>query len=213
MNKQDWEQRWEQANAFLLVHAGTCERFRDAAEAIFRPMWDKVQEERSPVMRRPNISLRLIADPTAKLLVLPKWSKAKGLLHCADLRLEFLTETLVETPDGDARNWSKRLEFDILPKDTMKFSRDDTPQLEPNVFQLRRYGADAVEVLRRAVAVMDDFLDDRRAVFARSHDSCCVCGRHLTDEQSRSRGIGPECIKTVDFFLYLTAEPKLVLAE
>jgi hypothetical protein len=50
-------------------------------------------------------------------------------------------------------------------------------------------------------------------VFARSHDSCCVCGRHLTDEQSRSRGIGPECIKTVDFFLYLTTEPKLVLAE
>jgi hypothetical protein len=192
-------------------------------------MWQKVQgdatevsilggvyrEWRPPVTRRPNISLRLIADgqPTAKLLVLPKWSKAKGLLHCADLRLEFLTETLVETPDGDAQKWSKRLAFDILPKDTMKFSRDDTPQLEPNVFELRRYSTDAVEVLRRAVAVMEDFLADRRAVFARSHDSCCVCGRTLTDEQSRSRGIGPECIKTVDFFLYLTAEPKLVLAE
>jgi hypothetical protein len=81
------------------------------------------------------------------------------------------------------------------------------------VFELMRYGTDAVEVLRRAVAVMDDFLADRRAVFARSHNNCCVCGRSLTDEQSRARGIGPECIKGVDFFLVLGAEPRLVLAE
>jgi hypothetical protein len=46
---------------------------------------------------------------------------------------------------------------------------------------------------------MRDFLDDHRTVFARSHDNCSCCGKALTDELSRSRGIGPECIKKLDW--------------
>ncbi|WP_437194633.1 DUF6011 domain-containing protein [Planctomicrobium sp. SH527] len=35
-------------------------------------------------------------------------------------------------------------------------------------------------------------------VFARSKDRCCCCGRPLTDEISRARGIGPECLRVVN---------------
>jgi hypothetical protein len=37
-------------------------------------------------------------------------------------------------------------------------------------------------------------------VFAKSKDRCCVCRKSLTDEVSRSRGIGPECIKSVSLY-------------
>jgi hypothetical protein len=49
----------------------------------------------------------------------------------------------------------------------------------------------------RLVETIHDFLDDAAAVFARSHDHCCICGRGLTDEVSRSRGIGPECVHKI----------------
>jgi hypothetical protein len=34
-------------------------------------------------------------------------------------------------------------------------------------------------------------------VFSRSKDRCCICGKGLTDEISRGRGIGPECLRHV----------------
>jgi hypothetical protein len=51
----------------------------------------------------------------------------------------------------------------------------------------------------RVVETIHDFLDDAAAVFARSHDHCCICGRGLTDEVSRSRGIGPECVHKIQW--------------
>jgi hypothetical protein len=217
MNQIDWKGLSKRANIYLTGHVEVLERFRDTAEGIFRPMWDKVREERSPVIRRPNISLRLIAsgDPAAKLLVLPHWSKSKGggHLYCHHLHLEFLTETAVHTPEGDALSWSKRLAFDILPKCFLAFSLPDMRQVPPDVFRLKRIGTNVIEEMRRSVAVLDDFLTDRRQVFARSHDNCCVCGRSLADEQSKSRGIGPECVKGIDYFAVRAAAPRLVLAE
>jgi hypothetical protein len=56
----------------------------------------------------------------------------------------------------------------------------------------------ALDDARRVVETMRDFLDDSRAVLARSCGHCCICGRGLADELSRSRGIGPECIKSAD---------------
>jgi hypothetical protein len=63
--------------------------------------------------------------------------------------------------------------------------------------QLWRYSVANAEDIARAVGTIQDFLTDHLAVLARSHDNCCVCGRALTDELSRSRGIGPECIQKI----------------
>jgi hypothetical protein len=54
---------------------------------------------------------------------------------------------------------------------------------------------DRDRTLQRMAGVMREFLDDSRAVLARSRDSCAICGRPLTDGLSMARGIGPECIR------------------
>ena len=56
------------------------------------------------------------------------------------------------------------------------------------------------------LGTMEDFLVNPRFVLARSHDNCCCCGRCLTDELSQSRGIGPECIKNIEFMMYGQAD-------
>jgi Family of unknown function (DUF6011) len=60
---------------------------------------------------------------------------------------------------------------------------------------------------------MEDFLENAPAVFARSHDHCCCCGKHLTDTLSRSRGIGPECIQRIDHILVKQADWNRLVQE
>jgi hypothetical protein len=193
---------WERGNAFLSGRGGTLEAFREDAARLF----SRMAEGRPPTPRRPNVSLRLIAsgEPAAKLTVLPRWRRGRrfpptaGSLDCERMAVEMLTERAVRVEEGDAKNWSRSVGFELSPG-------------ESRVVRLCR--ETVFDDLGRAVGVMDDFLHDRRAVFARSHDHCCVCGRHLTDEQSRARGIGPECVRWVHLALFLGPNVLVSAAE
>src|SRR5262249_43717595 len=77
------------------------------------------------------------------------------------------------------------------------------PGSVPQVGTIHKTAADDA---RRIIQTIRDFLDDSRAVLARSSDHCCVCGRGLTDELSRSRGIGPECFKRANIMAILAAD-------
>ena len=56
----------------------------------------------------------------------------------------------------------------------------------------------ALEVFAR---LMPAFVADPFQVFGVSRDWCCNCCRRLTDEVSRCRGIGPECLgRITDYF-------------
>ena len=57
-----------------------------------------------------------------------------------------------------------------------------------------------------ALGVMADFILDARTVFARSHGHCCCCGKGLRDELSRARGIGPECVRFLNWLAFEKAE-------
>lgn len=46
------------------------------------------------------------------------------------------------------------------------------------------------------VETVKDFVLFPWMIFGRSKDRCCCCGRWLTDDTSRSRGIGPECLRS-----------------
>jgi hypothetical protein len=60
----------------------------------------------------------------------------------------------------------------------------------------KRWGCENGHTALELIAgTMTDFIEDPEGVFARSADRCCLCGRSLTDEVSRGRGIGPECIQ------------------
>jgi hypothetical protein len=52
------------------------------------------------------------------------------------------------------------------------------------------------------LAAVADFLerlgDDPFAAIKRNSTNCALCGRALTDDRSRARGFGPECVKSAD---------------
>jgi hypothetical protein len=62
---------------------------------------------------------------------------------------------------------------------------------------------DGAELSRQVVNLAGEFLADPEAAFARSADHCCVCGKTLTEPLSRSRGIGPECMRHVTYLRWL----------
>jgi hypothetical protein len=55
---------------------------------------------------------------------------------------------------------------------------------------------DAPIAVHEFVNVAKDFVLFPWQVFGRSTDYCCCCRKYLTDDTSRSRGIGPECLRS-----------------
>jgi hypothetical protein len=192
---------WAVARTILAQYAEATERFRQAAAAVL----SRLAEGRPPPTRRPPISLQLMAAglPAAKLSMVPHWtppcrrSGRPGVLDCERLRVEMLTEEAVRHEGTDTRKFTCRAALLLLPggKSTLRSF----------------YRSTFRDDLHRAVGVMTDFLADSRTVFARSHDRCCLCRRRLTDEQSRGRGVGPECIRSLDMVLFVGRENSLVV--
>jgi len=46
------------------------------------------------------------------------------------------------------------------------------------------------------INTVSDFILFPWQVFGRSKNKCCCCGKGLTDDISRSRGVGPECLRS-----------------
>jgi hypothetical protein len=171
----------------------------EKAGAIFEAMRNRADE---PYKRRPPISLRLVCsgDPAAKVVIVPGAHRDRtGILLDLDIQHFELLEERSVIYNGE----------DVL-KRTKKLAVDNVSGRGP------RNGSwiykSALEDAQRLVATVREFLADPVAVFARSHDNCCICGRGLTDELSRSRGIGPECIKRLDMVVCRPLN-KLVQAE
>jgi hypothetical protein len=195
--KQEWADLRATVDRLLLDHENLFLTFRGATERFFSAM----SEGRQDFTRRPNISLRLIAsgEPLAKLIVLPYSNKRGKTLHCDMIDLELLQERIEQTEHGRGKNWTRRFETGVMPVEGRRRVMDSRHHLKSwSIYRT------AVEDAGRVIATIKDFVDDHRAVLARSHDHCCICGRSLTDELSRSRGIGPECIKTTPFLLFRT---------
>jgi uncharacterized protein (TIGR02996 family) len=185
------EQRDEllgQFNALLASNAGVLENFRMSLTTLFAPLEVAARQRAGGhFKRRPPISLRLIVagEPPSKLVVLPH-ALHRGYgdqrfvtLDCARMNCE-----LVDT--NAAGKSHVRLKISLIPC-----------AADINRWNWKTALSDA----QRAVETMRDFVSDRRQVLARCHDCCCVCGRCLTDELSRSRGIGPECVQSCYRFL------------
>jgi hypothetical protein len=158
---------------------------------LFGDMAVRLNPEGGRFTRKPNISLRLIADgePPAKLITLPGWSPQLKQLNVDSPHCELLVEKTVKTPQGDAINWRKQASIRV----NVRKGRWEAGRL--------CYSTGEADV-RRIVSTIRSFMDDGRAVLARCRDNCCICGRALTDELSRARGIGPECIRFCGSFLY-----------
>jgi len=159
-------------------HSEVFSPFREVAGPLFEAMLLGKGE----LARRPNVSMRLpaLGEPSARLLVTPGWDRRRKLVM-PFIHAEFVVERTARAgivcnkplPDVE-------LAIDIL---------DDGPRW-------RRWStASGASALDRMARTMGEFVERPDVVFARSAGRCCLCGRGLTDEASRGRGIGPECIE------------------
>jgi hypothetical protein len=179
------------ADSLLLENASVFESLRQMVEPVHTSMANKKRgQQRS---KRPSVSQRLLmtGEPTAKLVILPNWRHPWQDLVINGWHLEMLTEVTKEVEGESCKNWKRRF--------TMRYAVSNcAPQSR------RIYFASAVEDAKRVIATVREFNEDSGAVLARCHDSCCICGRSLTDELSRARGIGPECIRYAPECWWLT---------
>ncbi len=184
------------ANAVLESGRDALSVFRATLEGLFAGM---AAERGGAFDRKPNISLRLIADglPLLKLIVLPHWSPRPKRLDPRWLVCELVVEEDRTAPSGEVGKHRRRLL---------------TLELRPDRAFVNLIHLTAEEDTRRVVATIRSFTEDSRAVLARSCDHCCICGRKLTDELSRGRGIGPECIKVAPLLLALSG-PSIIVPE
>jgi hypothetical protein len=191
----DWTAIRAAADRTLEENAPLLQSFRSKVASLFRIM---LEDSKPPFKRKPPISLRLICDgdPPAKLIVHPQWDRYDKTTNPEFVCCELLQERFRTVGGQRVKQFGEQLAFNI----------GDKPQYlnhRPRVGLMYETGElDA----RRAIKIIREFVDDHRVVFARSHDHCCICGKGLTDELSRSRGIGPECIKKIPHFVFLATD-------
>jgi hypothetical protein len=164
----------------LTPYQSIFETFEPLTTALFDRMWERTTK---PCKRRPNISLRLLTrgEPPGKLVVLPACLVYHGERSIDTQRLFY--EFWTERRTNGVVKWQRRLCFRLGGVS-------------------RWYHSTAEADLRRCLNTMTAFVEDGRSVLARSNANCCVCGKGLTDELSRSRGIGPECLRLLDWFTF-----------
>jgi hypothetical protein len=200
--RREWAEIRSAADDVLRENAPILDAFRHHLTALFEAM----RQDKEPFKRRPNISLRLIAlgDPPAKVITLPhvRHDATGGYLIPSNHTIELMEKDTIRVKhkgeDKDADQLCRKLTF------------NNTADFPPTVGRIYK---SAVDDARRIIATIRDFLDDSRSVLARGCDHCCICGRHLTDELSRSRGIGPECIQKTDIVAVLAGTDSFILPE
>lgn len=134
--------------------------------------------------RRPPIGLRLAVDDRRTLTCKPGWTPAKwryaggvnflatpGTLHLGRVLIELVTPGI-------------KLKL-TLTEDGAKIG------------QWADYQGQSLHLadIKRVAETFRRLLNDPMRTFAEESETCCCCGRPLTDQTSRLRGVGPECVK------------------
>jgi hypothetical protein len=185
--KADWNRRIAVAklriSETLEGHKLDFLAFREIASSIF-----KTKADGKVYTRKPPIALRLRDAETPSLVAAtPSWSRYGRKLNCEEVRVEVLREQKVTTKDGKEK-------FLLDCPLAVVFA----PAWPP---RLCRYGLDP-DCDSTLASIVQAFLADPLQVTRRSTNNCCICGRGLTDGASKSRGIGPECLKSIPMLLF-----------
>jgi hypothetical protein len=150
--------------------------FYERCVGFFEERTDECQGRK----RQPSYALRLImpGEPFARMVIKAEWVRRERRLDSGTLSVD-----VIWNYDGDPRF------LDLARTLRLYLHRDG--------FRLRywRFDDPGVQSAQRLLATVRGFLDEPEKVFGLSQDNCCCCGKALTDEHSRSRGIGPDCLK------------------
>src|SRR5262249_30665808 len=136
--------------------------------------------------RRPPLALRVCAlgEPAARVILGPHWLNNHGVLEL--VRGKMHVELIVLTLKYSGK---------LVPVKRLGFLLGNG---EPQV--RRCYPKTVTEDLARLFETVAAFVSDPIAAFRRSTDHCAICGRCLSDGNSRARGIGPCCLENTSFF-------------
>ncbi len=186
------KKRYSWDDPALIVEHPALSPLHDLAGDYFEQAWAEKLAKGRPT-RRPNLSIRLKlpGEPPARLLILPGWSKARQEILPRNLVLELTVGRIParrrDEPVGAASVFIQTVEMRL--------------GLDAQVCRKRRWSVKyGDEALARLLAGVDQFVADPMQAFANSSDHCCLCGRWLREEESRVRGIGPECHRYATVF-------------
>jgi hypothetical protein len=173
-----------------------------AGEAVLLALHDRcgalftaLAEGKVEHSRRPNISLALVdaGPPLLRVALRPFWHKRGGVkvMDAGETTAEVLVSRLRWVSAATGEPAEAVAEHKELAAALSHAPRRGRRQAHATRWSLW-YG---VAAAGRLVRLAGDFLANPAAVAARSADRCSICRRRLTDEVSRSRGVGPECLE------------------
>lgn len=174
----------------LVVHHSALGCLHRLASGFFAAEW-QAKDKTKDYHRRPNLSIRLAlpGEPPARLSILPGWSKYTRQVDPTRLTLEL---TVARIPAKKADGTPTKLQTAEL-----RLQLDNESGNARKKWWFIKY---LDENLARLLNGAADFVADPLATFAKASSNCGLCGRGLVDEVSRSRGIGPECHKRLEWF-------------
>jgi hypothetical protein len=141
----------------------------------------KASEKGDQLLRRPPIAVRLLDGDEHVYTIRPGWTKpCRTYLTHEQVYGRFSYESLFV--DAIHQCHGK----------CAKFTFDDTSIRMTSWYRSRYF-----EAVENFAQTAKDFVLFPWQVFSRSKDRCCICHKRLTDEISRGRGIGPECLRHV----------------
>lgn len=164
----------------------------EVADTVHQLTTERLKQVTMNANRRPSVGLRLesgdhllVITPDLFRQLSPEsierfglWASYPGFV--AELRLKCF-----EDPGASGFLIKARIESDGRMR-VNKWLRD-MAKTEPAIEQLK--------------AMLGQLTADPATLFTQSRDRCCMCGRKLTDPLSRGRGVGPECVKSLDWLL------------
>ncbi|MEK6259016.1 MAG: DUF6011 domain-containing protein [Planctomycetota bacterium] len=130
--------------------------------------------------RRPSLALRLPHDDF--VMVVKPTTRHEGGIVTVDQR-GIVIECLRRFDDRKSAKWLTVLVTSDVRK--LCWMRNETLSIEAATALVEMAGFFAI----------DPFF-----VMEKNKDNCCCCGKGLTDEVSRARGIGPECLGRLNMF-------------
>jgi Family of unknown function (DUF6011) len=149
------------------------------------PLWAAMVPA-PPLTRKPSLGLRLVAADQQLLVgVSPRWNAHTHTVNLRCAVLDVITEV-----QGYLEREPPTPFYQLDPALSLALQTDAVPRLT-------RWSRTAPALMPPVVALLTQFRADPAAVLKHSTRFCAICGRHLTDGQSRARGVGPECLKHV----------------
>ena len=184
--RAEWDALDREVECYLRLHAPLLETVR----ARVAPLWEALVEGKT-FARKPSYGLRLFgADDHTLVGISPSYKRHTKTVESCCHRVEVLGEV-------------ERYLAPVAPRPFYQLERRLTLVVYLGGATWKLLRKSAVADLETLVPILEDFLIDPDSVLRRSTTYCAICGRHLTDGQSRARGVGPECLHHVStWFAY-----------